>query len=68
MTTKPQQNISTSVKLTDQQRKDLAAALGVDIAHVPHTLGVMGVAEPHAQAMGMPKDLRGKFSPSVVML
>lgn len=67
MTTKTEA-ISASVQLTPEQRQALAAALKIDIAFVPQELGVLGVPETQARTMGMLKDMRGRFAPSLVML
>lgn len=60
--------VQTAVKLTDDQRNALARTLGIDVELVPRELGVVGVPEMGAKALGMPNDMRGRFSPSVVLM
>jgi len=59
--------VHTTVTLTEDQRDLLAQALGIKVEFVPQQLGVVGIPETNAKTLGMPKDMRGRFSPSVVL-
>ena len=61
-------SISTKIKLTDQQRSELAQTLGIDSKFVPHELGVVGLPRDSVHTMGLPETMRAKFSPALIMM
>ncbi|WP_437528604.1 hypothetical protein WME79_45990 [Sorangium sp. So ce726] len=61
------QSITTKITLTDQQRSELASALNIDVQYVPQELGVVGIPRDEARLMGIPEDMKGRFSPALIM-
>jgi len=59
---------STAVRLSKEQRQELAAALQIDIKFVPEELGVFGVPRSSGSKTGMPVDRAGQFAPALIVM
>jgi hypothetical protein len=60
--------VATKITLTADQRSTLAATLGIDVQYVPNEIAVVGVTEHHGAAMGIPADMKARFSPSLIIM
>jgi hypothetical protein len=58
---------TTNVQLTDEQRKQIAEALRLDVNAIPDSIGLVAVSPEAGEAMGLPKDMGSKFSPSLII-
>lgn len=58
---------STKIKLTDDQRRQLASDLRVAIEQIPMELGVMAISPVAASNMGLPQDMQSKFAPALII-
>ncbi len=60
---------STAVRLSQEQRELLAAALHIDVKFVPDELGVLGVPRGDGTpAAGIPVDRAGQFAPAMMIM
>lgn len=60
---------STAVRLSQEQRKELASALRIDLKFVPEEISVLGVPRGASELRtGIPMDRAGQFSPALVLM
>jgi hypothetical protein len=67
--------VAVTISLTEDQRKDLANDLGINIEFVPDSLGVVGMPKYSRVSVGLTGGVmeltagsKAKFSPALVML
>lgn len=59
---------ATAVRLSEEQRQQIAAALSIDVKFVPEELAVLGVQRGAGQRLGVPVDRAGQFAPALVVM
>lgn len=55
------------VRLTQEQREQLAKDLRMETAAVPEELAVVAVSPEASDHLGMPKEMHYKFSPAMLI-
>ena len=58
---------TTSVKLTDEQRRQIAEALRLDLDKIPDQIGLVAISPEAGKMMGLPEDMESKFSPALIV-
>lgn len=59
---------ATAVRLSEEQRQQIAAALNIDVKFVPEELAVLGVHREAGRHTGVPVDRAGQFAPALVVM
>ena len=55
------------VKLTQEQREEIAESLRIELQSVPKELGVIAVSPEASKMLGLPEDMGSKFSPALIV-
>jgi hypothetical protein len=58
---------TASIKLTQEQRNELANALRVKPEQIPHEIGIVAVSPESGKLMGLPEDMQARFSPALII-
>jgi hypothetical protein len=54
--------------MTEEQRRELAATLNIDVELVPATIGIIAMPNADIQKMGSERVRRASFSPATLMM
>lgn len=58
---------TTKLRLTEDQRTQIAADLRVPLNQIPTELGVMAISPEAANNMGLPEDMQSRFAPALII-
>lgn len=58
---------TTKVKLTEEQKGEIAKGLRIKLEDVPDEIGIVAIPPEAGEIMGLPKDMKSKFAPAIVI-
>ena len=58
---------TATIKLTNDQKKQIAKDLRVDLEKIPDEIGLVAISPEAGKHIGMPENMQSRFAPAMII-